>query len=146
MIINPEKIKSILKFYYYISLVLNISTVILHIIAEFFVSIIQEFTAFLMITIFFLNIFLIIINFKIINRDNKEGKFIKNLIWIYLIFIIYTLYSMANYHISIALMDKTISMSDIILFFVGIYGFYGFGIFISLIDVLNADNESVWRY
>ena len=146
MIINPEKIKSILKFYYYISLVLNISTVILHIIAEFFVSIIQEFTAFLMITVFFLNIFLIIINFKIINRDNKEGKFIKNLIWIYLIFIIYTLYSMANYHISIALMDKTISMSDIILFFVGIYGFYGFGIFISLIDVLNADNESVWRY
>ena len=146
MIINPEKIKSILKFYYYISLVLNISTVILHIIAEFFVSIIQEFTAFLIITVFFLNIFLIIINFKIINRDNKEGKFIKNLIWIYLIFIIYTLYSMANYHISIALMDKTISMSDIILFFVGIYGFYGFGIFISLIDVLNADNESVWRY
>ncbi len=53
---------------------------------------------------------------------------------------------MANYHISIALMDKTISISDIILFFVGIYGFYGFGIFISLIDVLNADNESVWRY
>ncbi|MHA1232685.1 MAG: hypothetical protein ACTSPQ_18790 [Candidatus Helarchaeota archaeon] len=146
MIINPEKIKSILKFYYYISLVLNISTVILHIIAEFFVSIIQEFTAFLIITVFFLNIFLIIINFKIINRDNKEGKFIKNLIWIYLIFIIYTLYSMANYHISIALMDKTISISDIILFFVGIYGFYGFGIFISLIDVLNADNESVWRY
>ncbi|MHA1253805.1 MAG: hypothetical protein ACTSRP_27830 [Candidatus Helarchaeota archaeon] len=135
MIINPEKIKSILKFYYYISLVLNISTVILHIIAEFFVSIIQEFTAFLIITVFFLNIFLIIINFKIINRDNKEGKFIKNLIWIYLIFIIYTLYSMANYHISIALMDKTISMSDIILFFVGIYGFYGFGIFINFTKI-----------
>ncbi|MHA1312000.1 MAG: hypothetical protein ACTSQO_13880 [Candidatus Helarchaeota archaeon] len=135
---NVKNYENYLKIFFITCLLLNAMTIITHIISLVVIfSIFRELTGLLMLITFTLNFLLIIINFQIINRKEKKGKRIKNILWIYLVFIIIAILFIFLYHISLGLINKPVPTCILILYFIGIYGIFIFGILISELNLLN---------
>ncbi|MHA1270625.1 MAG: hypothetical protein ACTSPY_12605 [Candidatus Helarchaeota archaeon] len=138
--------KKIFISFFWIGLILNIVTIVFHIISTIGILILQEPTGYLMIISIIYNIFLIILNFNIINRADKSGKLIKNLLWLDLVFFYFWTIVIAIYPIKLFLINNNLfNLIISILFFVVYYGIFGFGVLISFLDIRNSDNLNTWR-
>lgn len=95
----------------------------------------------MLITILY-NILFIIINFDIIDRKSQAGRLIKNLLWIYLVFLFFATFFVMIHPISNALGGG--GRGPLILFFIGYYGMFIFGLCIFILDIKNLNNIKTW--
>ncbi|MBD3227646.1 MAG: hypothetical protein GF329_05615 [Candidatus Lokiarchaeota archaeon] len=130
------------KILFWIGLILNLASILFHLISIFAFGIIQEMTAFLMVITIFYDIIFIVINFSIVNRNEKNGAQIKNLLWFYLVFLFFAVFFMAMNPLISALEIENILIQ--MLFFIGYYGIYSFGITIFVLDLKNLNNAKAW--
>lgn len=134
--------KNLFKVLFWIGLIFNVCSILLHLVSLLILDILQEITALLMIFTISYDILFIIINFNIIERKSQAGRLIKNLLWIYLVFLFFaTFFVMINPILS-ALGGG--GRGTQILFFIGYYGIFSFGLCIFILDIKNLNNLKTW--
>ena len=131
--------------FFWTSLIINTLTILFHIISSLEIIVIQEFTGILMLLTLIINFLLIIINFQIIDRKDKNGKMIKNLLWLYLVLLNFSIVFLMIDKIRIAFGFGSQLFVFMFLFFVVIYSIYGFGLLISIFDVKYLNYPKTWK-
>ncbi|MBD3228786.1 MAG: hypothetical protein GF329_11425 [Candidatus Lokiarchaeota archaeon] len=133
--------KSIIKYYSFIVLIINILTFLFNLLPFLGLITIKIAASILFIVTFFINFCLIILNFKLVNRkDPKGGRWIKNVCWI-TIFV----YFFAIFFLGVSpFLYSFLNIFNIPYLILAYSIFFGMGILIGILDLLNLNRSEAW--
>ena len=133
---------SIMKTYSFIALIMNGTALLLNILSNFGMTIFNSASFILFLVSFFINIGLISLNFKYVNRSDPEGgRWIKNICWIYLIVVFLAILLFGLSPIMFSFLEINTMTINLI-----VYGIiFGAGILVAIFDIKNLNRNEAWQ-
>lgn len=131
----------IMKYYSVIGLIINIFGLIFNVLPFLGITQIDFIATVIFLIAFAMNIGLIALNFKLVNRkDKKIGRWIKNICWI-TIFI----YLIAVFFLGFApLLYSFINVNNLMNLVLSYCIFFGMAILITILDLMNINRSETW--
>jgi len=133
--------KKLIQYYSIIALIINILALILNLLSYFGVSLLNLLSVLLFLTAFFMNIALIALDFRLVNKsDQNGGRWIKNVCWMYIFGLLIAIFLLGFAPFLYSFMNITTVMPKILAYCI----IFGVGAVLTILNINTVKSADAW--
>lgn len=145
--VENETLKKLLDVIVYLTLIINVITIVLSLLAYTGISLISMSAGILFLAALSLNLSTIFFTFANLNREDAKGRSLKNLCYLYMVFFFFAMFFILFKQIIFAIVtDITSNLYTIaeIVYLLGYFGILGLGLLLVLLVFKSIHRYETW--